>query len=177
METFNTIFQIVSILVAIIGLYVAVMVHFFYKQLIETQNYLAKFRELNLDELKKNKFLCFRKTDNTALSLETIKKEVEDESGNITEVGNQLFDVLNFYESVIRGVNIGLYHENLVMIWGKTTMMRRTKRYMEYIEYRRETKDNAWSELTNWIKQQELEEIKLSGRKKFFRFWQFYTKV
>ena len=121
--------------------------------------------------------MCFRKTDDTALSLETIKKEVEDASGNITKVGNQLFDALNFYESVVRGVDIGLYHEGVVMKWGKITMIRRTKRYMEYIEYRRKTKDNAWIELTNWIKRKELEEIQSSGRKKFFRFWQFYTKV
>ena len=177
METFNAIIHAVSLIVAIYGLYVAVMVNFFYKQLIETQNYLAKFRELNLVELLADDDLCFRKTDDTALSLEIIKGKVETEKGNITKVGNQLFDALNFYESVVRGVDMGLYHEGTVMKWGKITMIRRTKRYMEYIEYRRKTKENAWIELTNWVKRKELEEIQSSSRKKFFRFWQFYTKV
>ncbi|MBQ9183475.1 MAG: hypothetical protein IJ143_06820 [Neisseriaceae bacterium] len=177
METFNTIIHAVSLIVAIYGLYVAVMVNFFYKQLIETQNYLAKFRELNLVELLADDDLCFRKTDDTALSLEIIKRKVENAEGNITKVGNQLFDALNFYESVVRGVDMGLYHEGTVMKWGKITMIRRTKRYMEYIEYRRKTKENAWIELTNWVKRKELEEIKSSGGKKFFRFWHFYRNV
>lgn len=177
LEILNTIFYAIATLVAMYGLYVNIIVNFFYKQLIETQNYLAKFRELNLDELLKDEDLCFRKTDDTTLPLETIKAKVENEKGNITPVGNQLFDALNFYESVVRGVDMGLYHEGTVMKWGKMTMMRRTKRYMEYIEYRRKTKENAWIELTNWVKRKELEEIKSSGGKKFFRFWQFYRGV
>ena len=177
LKILNTIFYAIATLVAMYSLYVNIMMNFFYKQLVETQNYLAKFRELNLEDLKKDEVLCFRSTDDTALPLETIKKRVEDEKGHITKVGNQLFDALNFYESVVRGVNMGLYHKGAVVKWGEMTMTIRTKRYMEYIEYRRKTKKNAWIELTNWIKLQELEEIKSSGGKKFFRFWQFYRGV
>lgn len=112
------------------------------------QQKLAEFNQLDISVLKDNEKLNYLK-NNDVLSLEVIQEEM---SKNL-QVKNDIHTVLNFYESLARGVKLGIYDEEIIQAAREGAMRRMVKSYRKYIDFRRDIEQhpNAWLYLTDLV--------------------------
>lgn len=112
------------------------------------QEKLAEFQNLDISVLKSNEKLGYM-TNNQVLPLELILDEIN----NNPEIRVNIHAVLNFYESLARGINLGIYDEETIQAARNGAMRRMVNSYQRYIEFRRkdEQHPNAWNYLTDLI--------------------------
>jgi len=156
-ETFDLLFQTIALTVQILGIYfVVVNLRLLKNQLemskvahqdilkwnkkVSTENELAN--KPNIKVIKKLTE-AFGKWENDTIPLETVlQKLAEDKTleGNIAHL-------LNRYERLSRGVLNDFYDENIVSIATRGRLMRIFKRYENYINHVRSTKnEGAWTQ-------------------------------
>ena len=118
---------------------------------IATETKLKEYQTLSIDRLKQNNTLNYMgQTDNsTPIELETIYNEIAKD----TYLRNDIHKLLNYYESVARGVRTELYDKDLVMAHGYNRMKRMFIKYQKYIEERRMKNPKAWDEFVHFIKE------------------------
>lgn len=120
-----------------------------WKRKVETEQKLSEFKKLTINKLTGNpKFDYLNNKDNTIpLDLSIIKNEIK----NDREIRNQIHKVLNFYESLARGIKYNFYDENIIRMWGENKIKRMFIKYQYYIEDRRKSNPNAWQCLVDFI--------------------------
>lgn len=112
------------------------------------QQKLAEFNQLDISVLQSNDKLNFI-TNNDVLPLELIWEEM---SKNL-QLRIDIHTVLNFYESLARGIKLGIYDEEIIQAAREGGMRRMVKSYRKYIEFRRDVEQhpNAWLYLTDLV--------------------------
>lgn len=115
---------------------------------VYAQEKLATFKDINISALKLNDKLDYL-NNNQVLKLELILDEISKNP----EIKVNIHDILNFYESLARGVKHGIYDEKVIKAAREGAMRRMVKSYKKYIEYRREIEQhpNAWNYLTDLV--------------------------
>lgn len=154
-----TIYQICKILITAIGVYVA------YRQLknntnakkddtqltikIETEHKLSEYKNLSIRELENNKVIKYLDTtdDVKPLSFEIIQKEIRKHP----KIKGEIHTLLNYYESIIRGINNGLYNQKMVEDWGANRMKRAYRKFQRYIKERQINNPKAWELLSKYM--------------------------
>lgn len=119
-----------------------------WNQMVAAQNRLMEYNNLEFSALRENKNLNYN-LNNYILSIEKIKKEIEADE----KVRTGIHTVLNFYESLVRGIELGIYDRDTILSARKDTMVRMLTAYSEYIHYRRheEHHPDAWMVLTDYF--------------------------
>lgn len=82
------------------------------------------------------------------------------------EIQMELHHLLNFYEGLSRGINQGLFDEEIIKTARRSDMIRCVVLFQNYLTHRRIEHPNAWSELSfiahKWQGEQEVGSLRLA---------------
>ncbi|MDB2437552.1 DUF4760 domain-containing protein [Hellea sp.] len=98
-------------------------------------------------------------------------KEIKEAFLKEDNLKSELFDLLNFYESLARGINYGIYDESVIKAARKNAMIKVTHFFKAYIRhYRQEKNPHAWIQFTDTVERWKNEDrLPLEGKRQIAR--------